>query len=219
MSDLEESFARLRQGSWTANPQIAAANDSTCKFQTLSDGSGPYVCDEYSVLIAKMPSTLTPEDYMLEFAKDPNGAVNNGLFNTINVFTKRSKTDPKIGDIYDIDILGPDNGSIVLVDLSPGFGNSSGDSWFDIQTVSCQKYGSHPENGAREFGFQYTSDGIKYYTRGVSRPGNAAVRIVGAVPQTMGWTAMMKGISESIKRRGGVPRENSFNMMKLTKAS
>jgi hypothetical protein len=166
-----------------------------------------------------MPANLPPESYLLEFARDPNGAVNHGLFNVINVFTKRTKTDPKIGDIYDIDILGPDNGSIVLVALSPGFGISSGDSWFDIQTVSCDKYGSHPENGAREFGLQYVPDGVAFYTRGVSRPGNIAVRIAGAGPQMIGWTAMMKGISESIRRRGGTPKENSFKMTKYTKAS
>jgi hypothetical protein len=33
----------------------------------------------------------------------------------------------------------------------------------------------------------------------------------------MGWTAMMKGISESIRRRGGTPKENSFKMTKYTK--
>ena len=217
MSSLEESFERLREGSWTDDPKIASKNDATCKFQKLSDGSGSYVYDEYSVIITAMPSRLTAEAYLLEFAKSPNDAINNGLFNTINRFTKRTSTDPKIGDIYDIDILGPDNGSIVLVALSPGFGTAHGDSWFDIQTIDCEKYGSHPENGAREFGFEYVPEGVKFYTRGVSRPGNVGVRLAGAGPQMMGWTAMMKGISESIRRRGGTPKENSFKVTKYTK--
>jgi len=219
VSNLDESFARLRGADWTAKPQIAAASDASCKFQTLAAGNGTYVYDEYSVVISKMPSNLPAEAYLLEFARDPNATINNGLFNVVNVFTKRTKTDPKIGDIYDIDIVGPDNGSIVLVALSSGFGISTGDSWFDIQTVSCAKYGSHPESGAREFGLEYVSEGIKYYTRGVSSPDNWAVGLIGSIPQTMGWTAMMKGISETVRRRGGSPKENSFKMTKYTKAS
>jgi hypothetical protein len=217
MSSIQESFERLRQGSWCVNAQIAAANDASCKFQSLAEGSGSYVYDEYSVVMSQMPRLLTPEAYMLEFAKDPNGAVNNGRFNTINVFTKRTKTAPRIGEIYDIDIALPDNGSIVLVDLSPGFGISSGDTWFDIQTVSCDKYGTHPESGAREFGFEYVSGGVKFYTRGVSRPGNAAVRLIGAIPQEMGWKAMMTGIRETIRKRGGTPVQNSIHMTKFSK--
>jgi len=217
MSSAEETFKRLRDENWTDDAKTASMNDATCKFQKLADGSGSYVYDDYSVIITTMPKTLTAEAYLLEFAKSPNDAINNGLFNTINRFTKRTSTAPKIGDLYDIDILGPDNGSIVLVALSAGFGMAHGDSWFDIQTVSCDKYGSHPENGAREFGFEYVSDGVKFYTRGVSRPGNFMVRLVGAGPQMMGWTAMMKGISESIRSRGGTPKEKSFKMTKYTK--
>lgn len=218
MPGRDDSFTRLRNGKWTTDPTVLAAiPDSTAKFQTLGDGSGTYVYDEYTVTILKMPGNLTAEAYMLEFAKSPNTAVNNGAFNTINRFTKRTSSDPKIGDIYDIDIMGPDNGSIALVALSPGFGKTTGDSYFDIQTISCSKYGSHPENGAREFGFEYVPEGVKFYTRGVSRPGNFAVRAAGSGPQMASWTAMMKGISEAIRARGGTPKENSFTVTKFEK--
>lgn len=218
MASRDNSFTRLREGKWTSDGAVLAAiADSSAKFQTLADGSGTYVYDEYTVTILKMPPDLTAEAYLLEFAKSPNTAVNNGAFNTINKFTKRTTTDPKIGDIYDIDIMGPDNGSIVLVALSGAFGNKTGDAYFDIQTISCDKYGSHPENGAREFGFEYVADGVMFYTRGVSRPGNFAVRAAGAAPQMASWTAMMKGISEAIRARGGTPKENSFTATKFEK--
>lgn len=214
----KDSFERLRGGKWTTDATVLKAiADSSAKFQTLADGSGTYVFDEYTVTILKMPADLSPEEYMLEFAKSPNAAVNNGAFNTINKFTKRTSTDPKIGDIYDIDILGPDNGSIALVALSKGFGETSGDSYFDIQTISCDKYGSHPENGAREFGFHYVEEGVMFYTRGVSRPGNFVLRLAGAGPQMASWTAMMKGISEAIRLRGGTPKQNSFTATKFEK--
>lgn len=219
MATLQESFARLRAGDWTANPQIAAASDATCKFQTLTDGDGTYIYDEYSVIILKMPVNLTAENYLTEFAQNPNKTVNHGLFNVMNMFTKRTNTAPKTGDIYDICITGVINCSIVLVALSDGFGVSSGDAWFDIQTVSCAKHSRHPENGAREFGFEYTTEGVKFYTRGVSSPTNWLVGLLGAAPQAISWTAMMKGISNSIKRRGGTPKADSFHVTKYKKSA
>jgi hypothetical protein len=216
MSNKFESWARLRKASWltTVDPK---KNDSSAAYQTLEAGWGDYVYDEYSVTITAMPANLTAEAYLLEFAKSPNGAVNRGLFNFINAFTKRSPSGPAIGDIYDIDIIGPDNGSIVLVQLSPGFGTAIGSSWFDIQTIECEKYGTHPENGAREFGFEYVTDGVMFYTRGVSRGHFLGAQTAGAAFQNLGWTGMMKGISESIRSRGGRPKEHSFHVEKVKK--
>lgn len=218
MSSKLESWARLRSAAWIGivDPK---QNDSSCIFQVLADGYGDYVYDEYSVVISSMPSNLSAESYWLEFARDPNSAVDRSLFNVINVFKKRRISPPAIGDIYDIDILGPDNGSIVAVAVSPGFGATTGDSWFDIQTVECKKYGSHPENGAREFGFQYVTDGVMFYTRGVSRGHFFGSQTAGSVPQALGWTGMMKGISETIRRRGGQPKENSFKAEKVKQSS
>jgi hypothetical protein len=218
MSTKQESWDRLRQGAWVGivDPK---SSDNSCKFQALEDGYGDYVYDEYSVVISSMPSNLTAEDYWSEFARDPNRAVDRTLFNAINAFKKRRISPPMIGDIYDIDIIGPDNGSIVLVALSPGFGAASGDSWFDIQTVECKKYGSHPENGAREFGFQYVNDGVMFYTRGVSRGHFLGAQRAGSAFQTLGWTGMMKGISETIRHRGGHPKENSFSVEKVKRSS
>jgi hypothetical protein len=218
MSGKLESWARLRSAPWigTVDPK---QNDGSCTFQVLADGYGDYVYDEYSVVISTMPSNLSAESYWSEFARDPNAAVDRTLFNVVNVFKKRRSSPPAIGDIYDIDILGPDNGSIVTVAVSPGFGAAPGDGWFDIQSVQCEKYGSHPENGAREFGFQYVTDGVMFYTRGVSRGHFFGAQTFGSIPQAMGWTGMMKGISETIRRRGGQPKEHSFKVEKVKQSS
>ena len=185
MSSKLESWTRLRSAPWIGKVD-PKQNDSSCTFQVLADGYGDYVYDEYSVVISSMPSNLSAESYWLEFARDPNSAVDRSLFNVINVFKKRRNSPPAIGDIYDIDIMGPDNGSIVAVAVSPGFGATAGDSWFDIQTVECEKFGS---------------------------------QTAGSVPQALGWTGMMKGISETIRRRGGQPKENSFKVEKVKKSS
>ena len=218
MSDLNRSFDRLRAGSWISSPQIASAEDASAKFQALSDGSGTYVYDEYRIFIIRMPPSLSAGAYIMEMARDPNRAINNSTFNHINEFTKRSKTDPAIGAVYDIDILGPDNGSIVLVALSEAFGISDKEGWFDIQTISCNKTGSHPENGAREFGFEATAGGYRFYTRGVSRPSNWAVRLAGAWPQKTGWTAMMEGIRDTINQRGGQAMDESRSAIKFDRS-
>ncbi|QZH74746.1 MAG: hypothetical protein JY451_13970 [Erythrobacter sp.] len=220
MSTMEQSHKRLRAESWiTEQPKLASTSDPSAKYQPLSGGSGTYAYDEYSVLISGMPSNVSAGEYIRRFSNDFNGTVNNGLFNAMNMFSKRTSGDPKLGDIYDIDIAGPDNGSIVVVAISSGFGTSDAEGWFDIQTITCKKYGTHPEYGAREFGFEKVDQGYKFYTRGVSRPENALVRIGGKFPQAASWSALMKGISTSISQLGGSPKANSFAVFQEFKAN
>lgn len=202
----------MRAAKWCTNPSLAKKNDPSAEFQELKSGAGPVKCDEYSVEITSMPSGLSAEAYLLEFAEDPNKAIGSSGFNFINVFKKRTPGRVCVGDIYDIDILGPDNGSIVLVDTSKSFGKSTGDMWFDIQTIKCDKYGTHPECGAREFGFNYARDSVVFYTRGISRARTTAHR-TGNPIQHRGWMAMMKGIAGSIKKRGGTVKDGAIKLV------
>lgn len=91
--------------------------------------------DELSIVVDKMPSGLTPEQYLDEMANDLNKAVNNHgkapllSFDSISEFVRRSSTPtPMIGNIYDIDMLGPDNGHVILVERTP--------SHFIFQTIT-----------------------------------------------------------------------------------
>jgi hypothetical protein len=172
--------------------------------QSISQGSGDHIYDEYAVTIDKMPDGLTPEDFLSEMASDLNKAVNDGLFDYINMFERRESTpDPALGNVYDIDIAGPDNGSVVLIERTPDH--------FTFQTVTTSETGTHPEYGSRQFGFDRMADGgVKFYTRGASRPANAAVGLAGRVAQAQGWTAMVTGIGNTIKGRGGTPRAGSI---------
>ena len=165
MSSRKESWDRLKQEAWCNNPSLAKTNDPTAKFMKLSQGVGPYKKDEYSISIESFPANLSPIKYLKEFAMSPNGAVNSTIFNIANKFKKRTPGRLAIGDIWDIDIMGPDNGSIVLVKTSQSLiagsnlkgESSASEGWFDIQTIECEKYGTHPECGAREFGFEKSS--------------------------------------------------------------
>jgi hypothetical protein len=180
---------------------LAAAGAS---LQSISDGSGDHIYDEYSVTIDQMPEGLTPEAFLSEMASDLNKAVKDDLFDSINTFERRATTpSPAVGNIYDIDIGGPDNGSVVLVE-------SMADH-FTFQTITTSKTGTHPEYGSRQFGFDKMADGsVKFYTRGASRPSNFAVGLVGRIPQSTGWTALVTGISNNLKGRGAKPRAGSI---------
>ena len=128
-------------------------------------------------------------------ATDLNGTIDDGEFNTINEFDKRQEGPPRIGDIYDIDIFGPDNGSVVLTDM--------GDNYFIFATISTLETGTHPEYGAREFGFETNDDGsFTFYTSGVSRPGSLGADLFGDLPQEIGWTNLVEGIGNTLEAEG-----------------
>ncbi|MCG5054679.1 MAG: peptidoglycan-binding protein [Myxococcales bacterium] len=191
------SWRRLRAESWTTLPGVMKGlTGSNSVFQLLRDGAGDYIYDEYSVVVEVMPADKTAEQFLADMAMDLNGTINNPDFDTINVFRRRRKGSPEVGEIIDIDILGPENGSVMLVERAPDH--------FVFQTVDCEPYGSHPENGSREFGFERLGGGrFRFYTRGVSRPGNFITRLAGAIPQRKGWTNLMLGIAAGINRLGG----------------
>jgi peptidoglycan hydrolase-like protein with peptidoglycan-binding domain len=206
----EQSFARLRAEPWQSSPEIQAALvQGQAIFQLLRNGAGDYVYDEYAVLVEAMPAGKTPEAFLEEMASDLNGTIRDSGFDTINVFKRRAGGKPKLGEIIDIDILGPLNGSVVLVEKKP--------SYFVFQTVESHAMGSHPENGCREFGFERTNGGFRFYTRGVSRPGNFLKRLGGAMPQRRGWTRLMMGISGRIVQLGGKSNPGTFQMYKEDK--
>jgi flagella basal body P-ring formation protein FlgA len=196
---------RLKNESASKDPRVKKSLKATgSTLQSIEDGSGDYIYDEYSVIIDKMPPGLTAAAYLSEMAVDINKTVSDDLFDGINTFKRRPTTkNPEVGNIYDIDISGPDNGSVILTDSTPNY--------FVFQTITTKKTGTHPEYGSREFGFEAIKGGaIKFYTRGASRPANAAVGLAGKIPQAVGWTRLMRGISDSIEARGGKPRPSSF---------
>ncbi|MEC8192201.1 MAG: DUF4157 domain-containing protein [Myxococcota bacterium] len=177
--------------------------------QSINDGVGDLIYDEYSVIIDAMPPGLTPEAFLTDMATDINTAVHDEMFNLLSFFERRpTSASPEVGSIYDIEIP-VDQGSVVLVERTPSF--------FVFQTIttngpgSGRDTGSHPECGSREFGFETLKDGsIRFYTRGASRPANRFIQATGKAPQAMGWTRLMRGISDSIEGRGGKPRPGSF---------
>jgi hypothetical protein len=200
--------AHLLGESASASPAVQGAlGPHGASLQSAARGAGPVVYDEYWIVMDAMPPRLTPEQYLAEMSTDLNHAVHSSVFDDINVFQRTQQDQrrgaPAVGDVYDIDIRGPDNGSVMLVESTPNH--------FIFQTVTTSQTGEHPENGSREFGFQPQPDGsVRFYTRGVSRPGSEIAGIVGAPIQRRGWTAMLTGIGATLQSRGGRMRSGSF---------
>jgi hypothetical protein len=199
-------FAYLRREGWTTDRAVEVAlKAAKAKVQPVDLGFGSEIADTHSIIIERMPEGLTPQAYLGEMARDLNAAVNDASFNIVNLFARRSAArEPRVGDIYDIDIALPDNGSVMLVESAP--------SHFIFQTIETPETGTHPEHGIRAFGYELLEGGaVRFLTRGVSRisplywPGSWFAKSM----QSMGWTSMMTGIGESLTLRGGKVRPNS----------
>jgi hypothetical protein len=193
---------RMRAQKWT-HPALSGIlerlQSSGISLQLIENSDIPVKYDVYSVVVKRMPPGLAPEAFLNEMAVDINKAVNNRVFNDINVFNKVTLGEPSIGSIYYLDMKFTDNGSVILVDKTP--------SSFILQTVISNHDGRHPENGAREFGFERVEDGsgsVIFYTRGVSQADWGFADTFGKALQKIGWTAAMNGIAHEMSRRGGL---------------
>jgi hypothetical protein len=183
---------------------LNALQNAGVQLQPIGDGYGPYQYDSYSIVVDQMPPGLTPESLLQEMAHDMNATIDNSLFDSINYFTRRDAGGTQLGDIYDIDLFGPDDGAVVLTSLAADH------FVFSTITDPGDLFGTHPEYGSREFGFERNTDGsITFYTRASSRPRDAAVAAADNIRVT-GWSSMMAGLSNVIDARGGQSRPNSF---------
>jgi hypothetical protein len=203
------SHRSLAEEAWKTDPTITGALSAQgASYQSHTSGwaAGDLIFDEYSIVVDAMPTGTTPESYLQEMAQDLNKAVNSPDFDSINTFHRRPRGSggPAVGDIYHIDIKGPDNGSVMLV--------RSASDHFIFQTVTTKEDGTHPEYGSRQFGFQrLAGTAVRWYTRGASRPGvTPGGGTIGRHAQEAGWTRMLRGIAAELVRRGGSERANSF---------
>jgi hypothetical protein len=204
----KESLSHSRLLEWSRSGKVSSELQESLKnagasHQNIRDGRGDYVFDSYESTIDKMPPGVTPEKFLRDMMRDLNGTVDNTGFNVINKFSRRGDGDPAVGDIYDIDILGPVNGSVILSEVA--------DDHFIFTTIKTPT-DTHPEHGSREFGFERNEDGsVTFYTRGASRPHDVLTDLFGDLPQATGWTRLMRGIEDSIKTAGGSVKPNSFH--------
>jgi hypothetical protein len=156
-----------------------------------------YHYDWYAVTL-NMPESLSAQALLSEMVAHPNHAVQSIIFNALGEFTpRRPESDsPRVGDIYDIDVLGPEDGSVMLTELATDH--------YIFTTLTTDETGSHPTPGARVWGFTRddASGDVTFYTRGVSRtdvpdPG------IGEFAQSEFWEALFEGIADRVVDEGG----------------
>jgi hypothetical protein len=146
----------------------------------------------------KLPPGTSPQHVFEIFAGDPN-RIGNRTFDRIEDFELRGNGPPMRGSIYDIDILGPDNGSVMVteVELGPERG------YVSVATIVTEKFGMHPENGTRTFGYFSQPGGVTtFYTQGHSL-GSTCFHELGKPVQDLGWQGLMQGFGEFAVRVGG----------------
>ncbi|HEY3500252.1 MAG TPA: RHS repeat-associated core domain-containing protein [Polyangiaceae bacterium] len=156
--------------------------------------------NDYYRVDVRLPSGTSGRALFEKFAARPN-SVGDQMFDALNEFALRGGGLPKLGSVYDIDIAGPDNGSIVVTDLQLGAMGGH----MTVEAIATKETGMHPENGWREFGYVVYPDGMtRFYTRGNS---------VGAWPwyqygpgpslQTWSWHGLMNGFANEARTVGG----------------
>jgi hypothetical protein len=173
--------------------------NANASLQNIEDGRGNYVFDRYEITVDQMPPGMSPDFLLSSMAADLNGTVGNADFDRMSTFSRRDSSSPEVGNIYDIDILGFDNGSVMLTERA--------DDHFVFSTIRTEESGSHPEFGSREFGFTNNPDGsTTFYTSGASRPRDVMVDLFGDAPQERTWNSLMEGLSNRIEEQQGEVR-------------
>lgn len=197
------TFSRLdrhRREDFSTAVQAALVNGIAIQ-SIVEDGVGQYRADEYSVVVDSMPPATTTESLVALLLVDLNATVNDDMFDLMCAFSRTGGGTPKVGDIYDIDILGPDNGSVMLTEI--------GTEHFIFTTIKGGGLGEHPESGSREFGFEGDGAGKRFYTRGLSRAQNHLSSLAGEEPQRKTWKSLTRGIANRIIQSGGLIRSGS----------
>jgi hypothetical protein len=113
---------------------------------------------------------------------------------------RRASGELQPGDIYDIELLGPDHATVILTD--------AGEDYFVVTTITnpAETIKGHPTPGTREWGFERGGDGVTFYTRGASRTRDPLVKTANALLglQKLSWSLMIDGLAKMLVRRGGV---------------
>ncbi|MEB2787369.1 hypothetical protein, partial [Algoriphagus persicinus] len=128
--------------------------------------------DYFAVTVSTLPvvngSTLGPQQFLNYIRTNINSFTDQSLstfsplqWGSINDTNLWNSGNP-YGAVINIDIQGPENGSVVTSLSSPT-------RWI-FTTIRDPKYGHHPVSGNREFGYSVNSNGsYTFYTKGVDR--------------------------------------------------
>ncbi|KMQ64456.1 hypothetical protein IVN40_05300 [Chryseobacterium indologenes] len=186
----------------------------------INDAFSPLVnMDYFPINIDKMPTingkTATPEQFQEHIRKNINNFVDT-YYSKFSPYDKWGVADQNLWNssnpknaVITIDILGPDNGSVIVSKYNSG-------GW-TFTTIFEPQYKGHPVSGNRDFGFVKNANGsYTFYTRGVDRLSYIDGSNFQAVANFFGvpnagpfgkadalWNSYQKMVSDFVNKNGG----------------
>lgn len=181
----------------------------TRRMHRIEDGSGDINLDHYPVLVTRMPSSgpSTPEALLETVRRD----LNRFLDTSIAEFAPYDATESAkwfsarpLTSVLHIDMkvwggLNIDDGSVLCSE-------AAADHWI-FSTIWTPADAGHPVSGNREFGFQRTSTGIVFYTRGADRLTSLMDRVAGDAPFNAAhalWSSFQSRLFAHVVAHGGM---------------
>jgi len=187
------------------SPEVdAAAAASGATPNTYRGGShaaGP-MTDFYGVPVT-LPPGMTPEmlleqmrDGLNEGVRPPDGRGTD--FDDIVDFPNAGPGGRQVGEMTDLNLVGPDNGTIIYNDVDI----SDGD--YSVNTATTDSAGLHPVAGRRSWGYVPYGDGqFMFYTSGSDTHNLPGSDVIGQGAQLETWMAMSRSLQDRVREMGG----------------
>ena len=174
--------------------------------QKIEDASGDLNIDRYDVRVDTLPTIdgaqLDAPGLLQRIRLNLNDFVDS-TYATFSPYVPGTDdamwASGSIGAVYKIDMLGPDNASVVASIIE--------DSRWRFSTVHAPDTGDHPVSGHREFGFRNGDQGeLLFYTRGADRttgfPETLAEPAVFAAQDRL-WKSFQRKVADFVNANGG----------------
>jgi hypothetical protein len=182
---------------------LAALPDPATPYQ-FGAGWGDLRTDFFGIDVC-LPPSLSADTLLARMRDDPDGLADTPMtpsFKT-QVGWAAAPEGRRLGDVVNLDILGPENGAIAYIDVDLSDGE------YCVVTVQNSRWrsdssGSHPVSGVRCWGYRDVSPcGTLFYTVGIESASVWGTGGVGSVMQRLLWDALVEGIGEEVKKAGG----------------
>jgi hypothetical protein len=168
--------------------------------QTIDAAVGDLNLDFYKVDITQWPSGWDPQKFLWHFMRHINDFINT-TYTEFEPYddsdAARLASDNPVGTVFFLDMLGPDNASIVISQVTK--------QYFAVSTVHAPRSGDHPVSGHRMFGYANEKGKTVWFTRAADRPtllpqGFQEAIFAGAEKL---WESMQRGVASFINDNGG----------------
>ena len=184
--------------------------DIISRIQSINDANSAVInMDYFPIRVNQLPydgnTRMTAPQFLEHIRTNLNFFVNTtyGHFRPYNYYGIDDEglwysNNPK-GAVMLIDMMGPDNGSVIVTE-------SSQNKWI-FTAIYDPKYGTHPISGNREFGYEQNSDGsYTFYTKAIDRlttPFHNSMQLIGFGMADALWESFRLKVNNFVNEKGG----------------